>query len=463
MNEQDNVDHRTQRVKYDSSKHFAVLTQMHGSVWPRVLPYCLLNVLNISIIILIKERYAIDLTYPDKGHYFLSMIVAFLIVTRSNITYRRFMESRGNVGNAMRSCRELIQFAVTFTRYNTSSKARKWRFDLARKTIVLLHSVVTALEYESTGTHVWKTPALTQTEKQALRTAVGDNNERSPYILAMFIRSTIASNVEFLETPLHVNKELRLYSFVSDFITAYNNLMKLVNTQFPFPLAQMNRTFVFIWAYTLPWVLYHDEISVPPLIVLVFFITYAFVGLEFVSIELDDPYGDDPNDLDILGLAKTVFEDIYICIYDCDGEESAKGLKRYFAHNDSPRPTKNSHKRLTSEVAWDMSADAPVGQEAGDDRSRLLQMAGNQVTTSYRMHSNKDMSTPSSSSEFQNLAVSSSSKHAHGMEPSEGIPLQTDTRPGRPPRSAVYGSTGASRGNYSEQNEEFLSFLQNQL
>ena len=29
--------------------------------------------------------------------------------------------------------------------------------------------------------------------------------------------------------------------------------------------------------------------------IIVFFVTYAFLGLEYVSIELDDPFGNDPN------------------------------------------------------------------------------------------------------------------------------------------------------------------------
>jgi hypothetical protein len=32
-------------------------------------------------------------------------------------------------------------------------------------------------------------------------------------------------------------------------------------------------------------------------------VTYGFVGLETVSIELDDPFGDDENDFDNLGMA----------------------------------------------------------------------------------------------------------------------------------------------------------------
>jgi hypothetical protein len=191
--------------------------------------------------------------------------------------------------------------------------------------------------------------------------------------------------------------------------------------------------------------------------VLVFFITYAFVGLEFVSIELDDPYGDDPNDLDILGLAKTVFEDIYICIYDCDGEESAKGLKKYFSvtdiHEEKFHPAKRSHKRLATETAWEMSADAPEELEAGDDRSKLLRNAELQVLSSNRSF---DGDMPGSNHSFEYPP------YVAGASSSEGMPLRTDTRPSRPHRAAVYGATSDNRS-YSESNEEFLRMLQDQL
>ena len=50
-----------------------------------------------------------------------------------------------------------------------------------------------------------------------------------------------------------------------------------------------------------------------------FFVTYGFVGLEYVSFELDDPFGDDDNDFDNLGMAQRVYEVrlfyVYVCIY----------------------------------------------------------------------------------------------------------------------------------------------------
>ena len=63
---------------------------------------------------------------------------------------------------------------------------------------------------------------------------------------------------------------------------------------------------------------------------LIWFDDLAFIGLEYVSIELDDPFGSDPTDFDVLGLTQVVFQDIYICIYDADGDESAKKVKNFF-------------------------------------------------------------------------------------------------------------------------------------
>jgi len=79
--------------------------------------------------------------------------------------------------------------------------------------------------------------------------------------------------------------------------------MKVVTTPFPFPLVQMTRTFLFLWVFTLPFALTYDIGQFPALLMIVFFVTYGFIGLEFVSIELDDPFGVDDNDFDVEGLA----------------------------------------------------------------------------------------------------------------------------------------------------------------
>jgi len=356
-NDSERVKTRAQQVKYDTKNNWEILTQMHGSVLPKVFPCCIFNVLNVLLITYLKEYRNIDLTFSDRGHTFMSMMVSFLTVTRSNIAYSRFMEGRGYLGLASKSCRELIQHAVTFTRYDTSTDACKWRGDLAQRTIILLRAVVSTLKYESSGIHVWKASLLTREEIVALKNAVGESNERALMVLSMWTRTTISSQRELLKEPMHVQKELRLYFFVSEFVTAYHGLLKLVTTPLPFPLVQMARTFLFVWMITLPCVLVDSIQQLPALIMVVFVITYAFVGLEFVSIELDDPYGDDANDFDVLGLATVVFDDIFTCIIDIDGETA---MEKFILplQNKLLKSKELQHQNLSSSMAFRIAEQA---------------------------------------------------------------------------------------------------------
>jgi len=60
---------------------------------------------------------------------------------------------------------------------------------------------------------------------------------------------------------------------------------------------------------------------------LVFFTTFGFMGLEYANIELDDPYGSDPNDFNTVRWAESVYEDVYIAIYKTDGYQRAMELR----------------------------------------------------------------------------------------------------------------------------------------
>lgn len=77
-------------------------------------------------------------------------------------------------------------------------------------------------------------------------------------------------------------------------------MRKFLTTPVPFPLIQMTRTIVLVYVFTLPMVFLKDDAVnlMYEHCVLVFLLTYGFVGLELVSIELDDPFGNDDNDFE---------------------------------------------------------------------------------------------------------------------------------------------------------------------
>jgi predicted membrane chloride channel (bestrophin family) len=75
----------------------------------------------------------------------------------------------------------------------------------------------------------------------------------------------------------------------------------IVTTPIPFPMVQMSRTFIFFYIYTLPSALLTASSTPVADLVVLFIVTYGFIGLELISVELDDPFGDDVIDFDTQG------------------------------------------------------------------------------------------------------------------------------------------------------------------
>jgi len=82
-------------------------------------------------------------------------------------------------------------------------------------------------------------------------------------------------------------------------------MAKFLTTPVPFPLIQMARTVLFFYIFTVPFALLNDSgSSTVAHIGTVLILTYGFMGLEAVAMELDDPFGEDPNDFDNLAMAE---------------------------------------------------------------------------------------------------------------------------------------------------------------
>jgi predicted membrane chloride channel (bestrophin family) len=398
-------------VEYNGDDHFNVMVQMYGSVWPKVFPWCVVIAGFTAAIYYLRQYNIVDLTIQSQsGHGFMSILVSFLVVTRTTITYHRFMEARGHLADLYRSSQELVQYTCIYTLPDKGDKAKQWRQDVAYRTIITLRMATAAVEFRAHGINAWEalpdeehmiTPLILpsvvtdeQEEKEEIQPCdadrrnresirnykprtdhsyflrdlshgprtLMDENMRAPIVWAYNLREKIVEirpDPTILPVhPMHANEVLKLNGFVSEFVTAFHGLKKLVTTPFPFPLVQMTRTFLFFWIFSLPCVLIPDNDRLYEVLILMFFCTYGFLGLEYVNMELDDPHGHDPNDFpgqyvtriclflacallpSLFPLssclsfktykrrwAQNVFEDIYITICKTDGFESAFQLR----------------------------------------------------------------------------------------------------------------------------------------
>jgi len=240
------------------------------------------------------------------------------------------------------SCRELIQALSVLTGVHTDDIAKQWREDVAVQIVVSLRVTVAAVEFISHGKDPYESvPSdclpedlqrvedFLSRQTHFLRTTT-DEALRAPLVFAGTLRKMLLRprQSKALNVKLLPPEEIKLMSFVTSFCTSVHGLTKLITTPFPFPLVQMSRTLLFFWLFTLPMALMTETAERAQIAVIVFFVTYGFLGLEHVSIEIDDPFGDDPNDFNSLHMAQKVYEDIYLTIYQTDGYHHAEQLRQ---------------------------------------------------------------------------------------------------------------------------------------
>mmetsp|Transcript_33193 Transcript_33193/g.39757 ORF Transcript_33193/g.39757 Transcript_33193/m.39757 type:complete len:206 (+) Transcript_33193:2-619(+) len=157
-----------------------------------------------------------------------------------------------------------------------------------------------------------------------------ENALRAPLIYSTIIRNEMLSPVKSkcLRRSMTGAEELKLLGHAKKFTAGYHGLLKLITTPFPFPLVQMSRTTLFVWLFTLPLTIVNVADASPwGDMFMIFILTYGFLGLEYVSVEMSDPFANDDNDYDILVMGQRVYENISIALLDCDGQEAVENLR----------------------------------------------------------------------------------------------------------------------------------------
>ena len=123
-----------------------------------------------------------------------------------------------------------------------------------------------------------------------------DLHKSGPFNMMLPLSSLIVQQKHYLKTPMPIQAEIIFYNEISTIAEKLDQMYTLSATPTPFNLCNIIRTMMFSLILSFP--ISQDEFRAT-LIPMVFFATYVVMGLDAVSSEIMDPYGDDPNDLDL--------------------------------------------------------------------------------------------------------------------------------------------------------------------
>ena len=278
-------DYNPPMINYDPHDWRSHLLDIHGSMLREILWRVLSCVLWAAIVTVVYEL-AIDdpaatlATWTMAIHSVLGTAIGLLLVFRTNSSYDRFWEGRRMWGNIINESRNLARFCHGYIPDPL----------LRERTIQWLVAFVYASMHRLRGER-----------------ALGSDAQRLP---ADEVREVLSSD----HVPLGAARQITLAlatardaGHISDILLASgdNNVQLLIDyvgacerihrTPLPFAYMVHLRRALLLYCYTLPLALVRDFDwwTIPCTLM----VAYIMMGIEEIGVEIEDPFGDDENDL----------------------------------------------------------------------------------------------------------------------------------------------------------------------
>ena len=281
-------------ISYDASNRLKVILSYQGTILPSVLSYMVWMLLWTGSLLFVFKFFELQFELGGQLHTFLGVALVFLLVMRTNSSYDRYWEGRKQLG------------ALGITARNLAVKSNSVIPDSEQGFRTEISSLIGAYvlcvkEHLRDG--------ITQKELKGLSTANREELENfsSPpngilCILGKRLHSCI--DQKWMAPPEFGS----FNSSLDDLQAVLRALDRIRFTPLPFAYVNQLKVFMMIYLGTLPLVLIpkFDYLT----LIGMFFAVYAFVGIEEIGLEIEDPFGDDPNDLPIEQICQGTKRDV---------------------------------------------------------------------------------------------------------------------------------------------------------
>lgn len=255
------------------------LFTLHGSVLPYILPRILLitAVAAVETWLILYEHCP---PFPLAPFTVLGTALGLLLTLRTNASYDRFWEGRKAWGLMVNRSRNI---------------ARRWAALTEEKSErqILADAVI----------------GFVEAAKRQLREAVSSGKIAPTQILSELSKHFSKCRREGKLDSLDL---MRLEEDLTCLIDQLGVCERIHRTPIPLAYILHTRRFLLIYCFTLPFALAELLHWGTPFMLA--FVAYAFMGIERIAVEIEDPFEVSPNDIDLDALTVTITKDVRLLL-----------------------------------------------------------------------------------------------------------------------------------------------------
>ena len=291
----------TNRVKYsyyrEKREWLTVILQMQYSVIPAIIfrvTFCGLFGFLISVLYYLN----FPVTLPTKSSLVPSLVLGLLLVFRTNTAYERFWQGRqlwGTIVNTVRNFARQIWVAVE----ENNSADREGKEEIMR--LLVAFAIAGKLHLRGENVNRELEGYMPKDWYEKLK-----KMNHPPIHIAFLIGDYLQHQYERgCINPYQLTAMLRLLDKMVEALTGCEGILKT-----PIPLAYSIhlRQLLLIYCLSLPFQIVNEFHFWTGIVVAL--ISFTVFGIEEIALEIENPFGYDPNDLPLDAICTTMYRNI---------------------------------------------------------------------------------------------------------------------------------------------------------
>ncbi|WP_099371268.1 bestrophin family protein [Sphingobacterium sp. 1.A.5] len=293
---------------------FRMLFVWHGSVLPQVLPrLILLTVLSIAVVYFHGTLLSYKVPLNPAPFTLFGFVLALFLGFRNSASYDRFWEGRKLWGSLLNVSRSLTRQVLTLNRNIDQESIKEF--------INLLSAFVYALNHQLRKTD------SSDDLKEKLSSAdyqLVINSKYKPALILNLIGDWVGK--QKLKGNLDSIQQASIDQNLNTLSDVLGGCERIVSTPIPYSYQVLLHRTIYIYCFLLPFGLVDSLSWFTPFIVA--FIAYTFVAFEAIADEIEEPFGQEANDLALNSMSVMIEESIKeLAGMEIDAVTTSKGQK----------------------------------------------------------------------------------------------------------------------------------------